>query len=162
MRPILKLAILAVAALVALPASAATTTPVNFNVTAAVVKGCTVVAPSINFGNYDPSIVGTDTPAAAVNIQVKCTKGVIASVNKLTTANTFAMKSTTTGDLLSYKLYQDAGRTADWSAVAAPNQTAASSQTALNFPVYGFITANQNVGVAADYTDAVTVVVTFN
>jgi spore coat protein U-like protein len=154
--------LVAAVALLASPAFAATTSPTSttFTVSATVAKACTVAATNLSLGTYDPSITTDLAPATGSNIAVTCTKNTNITVAALTTSNGFKMHSATGGDL-TYKLYQDVAHTKDWSTTNATG-TSASSKTAVNFGVFGVVPNNQDVGAANDYTDTVTVSVTFN
>jgi spore coat protein U-like protein len=158
MRRTLKLALASLLALAASPALAGpspqTTT---FTVSASVMRGCRVGATNLSLGVYDPSETVDHTPAALSTISVNCTKDTTFTVQPLTTANTFQMVNG--AERLNYALYQEAGRTTDWRTTGAEG-TSASSNTAVEFRVYGTIPAGQDAA-EGSYTDTVTVTVTF-
>jgi len=147
----------------AAPLALAGTSPqsTTFKVTATVIKGCVVSATDLALGNYDPAATSDLAPGTASTIAITCTKNTSITVSPLTTANSFKMHSAITMEDLTYKLYQDNPGTKDWSTTNWTKPSAGAT-TAVNFTVYGFVPKNQNVGAAADYTDTVTVTVTFS
>jgi spore coat protein U-like protein len=160
MRHVLRIATAALLSLAGSTALAGTSPQTTtFKVTATVIKGCVVSAGDLALGNYDPAATSDLAPASASTIAVTCTKNTNITVAALT--GSFKMHSATTTEDLTYKLYQDSLRTKDWSTTSwtAPS---AGATTPVNFTVYGFVGKNQNVGAAADYTDTVTVTVTFS
>jgi len=154
--------LLALVSLLALTASPAFAGPspqtANFTVSANVMRGCRVSASPLNLGTYDPSSTVDLAPAAGSTISVNCTKGTVFAIGPLTTTNTFRMANGPT-ELLDYALYQEVGHTTNWRTTGTGG-TAASSNTAVTFGVYGVVTAGQDVAEGA-YMDTVTVTVTF-
>lgn len=158
MRRTLRIAAVALVSLAGRQALAATGST-TFTVTAAVAKACVITAGNLNLGSYDPTATSDLAPTGNSTISVTCTKNTTVAVSPLTTSNTFKMKSGG-GDLLSYKLYQESARTTDWSTTGATKTTTAVA-TPVTFSVYGTVPKNQDVSVAADYSDTVTVQITF-
>jgi spore coat protein U-like protein len=134
----------------------------TFTVKATVVKGCTVAAGALDLGAYDPTSASDLAPATGSTIAVTCTKNTNITVAPLTTTNTFKMKSTSVpAEALTYKLYQDAAHTKDWSTVNATGSSTTVTAP-VNFSVYGVVAKGQDAAALNDYSDTVNVSVTFN
>ena len=159
------LAVLVAAALLGAPGVAqaqyTSTATATFNVRATVAKNCTVSATSLDFGTYD-AVTGTAVDQASA-VSVTCTKNTATRIDLNDGANgTRRMASATSGDFLSYELYQDNGRTTRWGAGDGNGYLwTAPDRSPHSLTVYGRVTANQNVAAAADYTDTVTVTVNY-
>jgi len=166
-------AAVAASLLVAGVAANAATATANFNVTASVPALCTVTAASLAFGNYTPN--GGNVDAQATNsIAVRCTKGTAYTVGLnaglapgATVTNRRMRSTATPANELAYSLYTTAGRTTNWGDTApngAPTGTSTGFATAVNFTVFGRIpdtATNQDAAAATDYTDTITVTVTY-
>jgi spore coat protein U-like protein len=159
--------------LVAAPLSSAAfagTATTTFNVTATVIKNCTISAANINFGNYDPLVANAATPLdLSSTVTVACTKGTVATVGLDAGQNaanaTGATRAMTSGggspSYLSYEIFKDSGHTTVWGNAGAGlvSYTAASkASVALND--YGRILAGEDQPVGA-YSDTVTATITF-
>lgn len=140
------------------------TSPVTANlpVTANVPNKCTVSASAVAFGDYDP----TANSDATGGVTVQCTKGTAWSISmddgSVTTAGR-QMKHATLADELNYQLYSDASRTSVWgtgSGGSAVTGTAADS-SAQNLTVYGRIPSGQNTASVGNYSDTITVELSF-
>lgn len=146
--------------------SAATT----FNVTASVVKNCTISAANIAFGNYDPVVANAAAPLnLSSTVTVACTKGVTATVGLDAGQNSAQAVGTTRAmssgggspSYLSYEIYSNAAMTKVWGNSGAGLVTYTSTSkvpTALSD--YGQIPAGQDQPVAS-YSDTVTATVNF-
>ena len=147
-------------------ANPATTT---FQVSATVLKNCTVAATNVAFGNYTPT-----AGAAAANgtISVKCTKNsaFTVSLDKGTTAGgaiAQRLMSDGAGDTLQYNLYTTSGFAAVWGdgtgTSLTQGGTGAGMGTAVTLTVYGSLPDNAtNQAVPPNtYTDTVTVSVAY-
>lgn len=143
----------------------------TFTVTATVIKGCTVSATNIAFGNYDPTSATAVTAQGAVT--AKCTKGSVVAValdqglnaaSGSTAATPARQMKDSSGDLLAYHIYTTSGGSTEWgntSASEPATQTSTSAATALTFTTYGSLPAGQDVPAATSYTDTVTATLTF-
>jgi spore coat protein U-like protein len=134
-------------------------------VTAVVIPECTISATNLAFGNYDPVVTNAVAPLdSSSEISVYCTRntqGTIALGNGLWFSGGRRLRNPAP-DFLTYSLFRDAGRTAQWLS-AAPNvvtQTSTSKLTPMAMTVYGRIPANQDPRLGA-YTDTVQAVVNY-
>jgi spore coat protein U-like protein len=158
-------ALLAVAG-AAQAANPATTT---FQVSATVLKNCTVGATNVAFPNYTPT---TGAQTANGTISVSCTKGTTftVSLNKGTTLlGTIAQRllGDGAGDTLQYNLYTTSGFATVWGdgtgTSVTQGGTGAGMSTPVAMTVYGNLpdnAANQAVP-PNTYTDTVTVSVAY-
>lgn len=147
-------------------ANPATTT---FQVSATVLKNCTVAATNVAFGNYTPT-AGAVTASGTVS--VKCTKNsaFTVSLDKGTTAGgaiAQRLMSDGAGDTLQYNLYTASSLATVWGdgtgTSVTQGGTGAGMATAVVLTVYGDLpdnAANQAVPPNA-YTDTVTVSVAY-
>jgi spore coat protein U-like protein len=148
-------------------ANPATTT---FQVSATVLKNCTVAATNVAFGNYTPT---AGAVAANGTVSVKCTKNTAftVSLDKGTTAGGAIAQRLMTdgaaGDTLQYNLYTTSGFANVWGdgtgTSVTQGGTGAGLGTAVALTVYGSLpdnAANQAVPPNA-YTDTVTVSVAY-
>jgi spore coat protein U-like protein len=150
-------------------AQAATTTG-TLTVTAAVASVCSVGNATLAFGTYNP---GGGNLNQSTTIGVRCTKGTpfTVALNGGGSGNVAARQMSSTGtpaEKLAYQLYSDSGRTTVWGNTAGALQSGTGAgmgvpQT-VNFTVYGQVpdnAANQAAAGLADYTDSVTITVTY-
>lgn len=148
--------------LVATPAAAQSATA-SFQVSANVIKTCSISATNVAFGNYDP-VVANDTIAAdqTGTVTIRCTRGTAWSV-ALDDGSYFLggrrMQLGATGEYLPYELYSDAGRTVVWNA-GAPQTGTAASRAAVPLTVYAQVPAGQDAAAGA-YLDTVVATITF-
>jgi spore coat protein U-like protein len=125
------------------------TTTANFNVTATVVKACSVTASPLALGNYS---FAADSDGAT-SIVVRCTNLSPYSVSIATpTARTMTGPG---GATLNYGLFADAGRSTGF---AASDTGSGSDQT---FNVFGRIPLGQGAAPVGNYQDTVQVTVTY-
>lgn len=147
-------------------ANPATTT---FQVSATVLKNCTVAATNVAFGNYTPTAGAT---AANGTVSVKCTKNsaFTVSLDKGTTAGgaiAQRLMSDGAGDTLQYNLYTTSGFATVWGdgtgTSVTQGGTGAGMGTAVTLTVYGSLPDNAtNQAVPPNtYTDTVTVSVAY-
>jgi spore coat protein U-like protein len=172
-KPLSRIAPFAAAALIALgaaPVQSATTTG-TLTVTAQVAAVCLVSNATLAFGTYTP---GTGNLDQQTNIGVRCTRGTgfTVSLNGGGGGNIAARRMASTGtpaEQLQYQLYTDAGRNTTFgdgttgSTVGGTGAGMGVPQTQ-NVTVYGRVpdnAANQAAAVLADYTDSVTITVTY-
>jgi spore coat protein U-like protein len=139
------------------PAAAQTTTD-TFQVRAEVQKACTVVANDLDFGIYS----STQQSRASTSLSVQCTPLTPFAVEIGPGGSGQRNAREMTGPAtLAYALYKDSG-------YSEPTETTGSdftgtidlAGTAMTFPVYGEVAANQVVP-AGSYLDTVTVTVTY-
>lgn len=147
-------------------ANPATTT---FQVSATVLKNCTVAATNVAFGNYTPT---AGALAANGTVSVKCTKntGFTVSLDKGTTAGgaiAQRLMSDGAGDTLQYNLFTTSGFATVWGdgtgISVTQGGTGAGMATAVTLTVYGDLPDNAtNQAVPPQtYTDTVTVSVAY-
>lgn len=149
------------------PRSEAATATGSMSVSATVLTACTVTPGPLSFGNYDPTS-GTAKDATAT-ITVVCTAGTAytlgldagSGAGATTSARKMTLASGST--TLSYAIYSDSGRTANWGNTAGTGAlTGTSSLVSLsqNFTAYGRIPVSQTATAGA-YTDTVTVTLSY-
>jgi len=172
-KPLSRLAPLAAAALLVLaaaPAQGAQTTG-TLTVTAQVAAVCQVANATLTFGTYTPGAGNLDQQT---DIGVRCTKntGFTVALNGGGGGSIAARRMASTGtpaEQLQYQLYTSAARTIVFgdgttgSTVGGTGQGMGVPQTQ-NVTVYGRVpdnAANQAAAVLADYTDSVTITVTY-
>lgn len=139
----------------------------SLNITASVIKNCTINTSPVSFGNYDPVVANATRPLEGVGtVTVTCTKGSVAQLALNDGTNGVLgnrrLKVTTAPAFMSYELYKDSGRTQEWTDRGggllrlgpAPNNSPR------EITVYGSIPAGQDVLVGA-YTDTVLATVDF-
>jgi spore coat protein U-like protein len=146
-------------------ANPATTT---FQVSATVLKNCTVAATNLAFGNYTPT-----AGALSVNstVSVSCTKssGFTVSLDKGTSGGSIAQRlmSDGAGDTLQYNLYTAASFATVWGDGTGSSVKQAGTGAGMGTPVvltvYGNLPDNAtNQGVPPNtYTDTITVSVAY-
>ncbi|HEY9348215.1 MAG TPA: spore coat U domain-containing protein [Inquilinus sp.] len=154
----------AIAVLVPANIVQAATATTSFQVTATVLKFCTVVATPMAFGNYTSSTVSETTS----EITVTCTNGtpydigLSAGTAAGATVTTRQMSGTTvTAARLNYFLYSDTGRTVNWgNTVGTDTVHITAGATPIISTVYGRVPAGQFVAPDA-YLDTIAVTVTY-
>lgn len=141
--------------------ASAQTATTTFQVSANVLKACTVAATDLLFGTYDPTAT---TPLDATNtILVNCTNGTTYEIGLNLGANPdgTTRRMTNGTDFLAYELYQDSARTTVWGNTPGTDTVSSTGTgTDQNFTVYGRIPEQQNISAGA-YTDTVNVTVTY-
>ncbi len=153
----------AVLAALAVPRPAAAQVSAFFQVTANVLRICTISATAIDFGGYDPVFANDTTPADQTGtVTIRCTRGTSWSV-ELGQGDNFLggrrMRLGATGEYLSYELYSDASRTVVWDG-AAPMTGIAASRAAQALTVFARVPAGQDAFEGA-YLDGVTATINF-
>ncbi len=147
-------------------ANPATTT---FQVSATVLKNCTVAATNVAFNNYTPT---AGALSANATVSVKCTKNsaFTVSLDKGTTAGgaiAQRLMSDGAGDTLQYNLYTTSGFATVWGdgtgTSVTQGGTGAGMGTAVNLTVYGNLPdAGANLNAPPNtYTDTITVSVAY-
>jgi spore coat protein U-like protein len=169
-------AAIASAALCAGPAFATQQTQ-TLTVNGSVTQSCTTLssAQTLTFPAYDFQTNATTADTAGpVSYTTKCTKGssvafsVDGGSNFSHTSGTRAMKSTTASDYMNYGLFSDSADTTAWAfnsstgaGTNGPTLNPTSNTQTLTLTIYGSIPAGQDVSVASDYTDSVTVAINY-
>jgi spore coat protein U-like protein len=159
------------------PVFAAGSQTQSLTVNGSVSQSCTALssAQTLTFPAYDfQTNASTPDTAGPVSYTTKCTKGstvnfsVNGGLNYSHTSGTRAMKSSSTSDYMNYGLFQDSGDTTAWAfnsstgvGTNGPALNPTSNTQTLTLTIYGSIPAGQDVSVASDYTDTVTVAINF-
>lgn len=138
----------------------------NLPVTATVSSSCSVNAANMDFGQYDANSPTADD--ASANVGVLCTKDTAFTIalnkgNNSTTYSQRDLKRNGSSDLLAYNLYTTDARSTVWGNGDAGTGTEAgtSQGSTINKTVYGRIPAGQTSATGGDYTDTVSVDVTY-
>lgn len=155
----------------------ATSNTQSLTVNGSVTQSCTTLssAQTLTFPAYDfQANASTPDDAGPVSYTTQCTKGssvafsVDGGANYSHTSGTRAMKSAGTSDYLNYGLFQDSGHASPWAfnsstgaGTNGPTLNPTSNTQTLTLTVYGRISAGQDVSVAIDYADAVTVAINY-
>lgn len=155
----------------------ATSNTQSLTVNGSVTQSCTTLssAQTLTFPAYDfQANASTPDDGGPVSYTTQCTKGssvafsVDGGANYAHTSGTRAMKSTGTSDFLNYGLFQDTGRATAWAfnsstgaGANGPTLNPTSDTQTLTLTIYGRIPAGQDVSVASDYTDSVTVAINY-
>ena len=158
------LAIAAVAHSTTVLLSAASATA-SMPVSATVANNCTITTNPVAFGSYDPIVAQASADLDATGaVVIACTKGAVTTLGLDTGANVSAgaRRLASSGNFLTYELYQDSSRSTVWgnSGAALFNSGTSPSKDARTFPVYGRVTGGQDV-TAGSYTDTVVATVNF-
>ncbi len=158
------IALAAAALVVASPRSAAAGSATStLAVSARVLGVCTISTATLDFGDYDPSFP-TDRDAPVANITVHCTNGTAFHVDLGTGSHANGAQRRMAGgsaEFLNYELYSDSGHSTIWTTGASHTaSTAGAGLSDYTLPVYGRITAGQNVSTGT-YTDSVLMTVNF-
>ena len=156
--------LIASAAALATPAFA-TTASSTLSVDATVTANCTVSTSPLSFGNVNP-ISGSNADASG-GITVTCTNGTAwtaaAGVGGGTGASFASRKMSSGGNLLSYNIYTDSGRSTVWGDGTGSTATLGNtgSGVAQSVTVYGRVPSGQGTVPPGSYADTVAVTVTY-
>jgi spore coat protein U-like protein len=147
------------------PAFAATTVTNTFNVTMTITAQCMVTNPTTM------AFASTGLLSAAVNqtssFNVTCTNTTPYNIGLDAGANASSgqrrMKGGSTGtEYISYNLYQDAGYATPWgNVIGTSTKSATGTGSTQAYTVYGQVPAQATPSPAANYTDMVTINVTY-
>jgi spore coat protein U-like protein len=138
----------------------------NMQVSANVIRKCTITALPLDFGSYDPVQSNATAPLdGQATLTVACTKGTSVNIglDNGTNAEGATRRMTAGGtNLLTYELYKDGGRSQRWGDTAGERYDAgvAPSRDPRNFIVYGRIPGGQDV-LEGSFQDTVLVTVQF-
>lgn len=138
----------------------------QFTVSATVADNCDVSADDLNFGTYNPlsatPLTGNTTVHVTCTTGTSYTVGLTAGLGSGATVTTRRMTRTVGGsETLDYSLYQESSYTTVWGDTPGTDTIADTGDgTEQDLPVYGRVTASQNVPVAS-YNDTITVNVRF-
>lgn len=138
----------------------------NMQVSANVIRKCTIQALPLDFGSYDPVQSNATAPLDGQStLIVACTKGTSVNIglDNGTNAQGATRRMTAGGtNLLTYELYKDGGRSQRWGDSAGERFDAgvAPSRDPRQFIVYGRIAGGQDV-LEGSFQDTVLVTVQF-
>ncbi|MDD3651954.1 spore coat U domain-containing protein [Immundisolibacter sp.] len=147
----------------ALPlAGQAATQTDDFTVSANVTATCTITAADLSFGDYNPSSADMDS-TSTISVQGTNGDGYNVGLN----AGAFSGATVTTRRMtgtdaagLSYALYSDSTRTANWGDTAPDTVSGTGNGSSQTLTVYGRIPAGQWVQSGA-YSDTITATITY-
>ncbi|MDK9697151.1 MAG: spore coat U domain-containing protein [Siculibacillus sp.] len=135
----------------------------TLGVTLTIAATCTVTGGTMAFGTQG---VLTSAINQTATISVVCTNSTNYTVGL--DQGTFGssvtarkMHSTTTGADVDYSLYSDGGRTTNWGNTSGSWVSGTGTGTSQSLTIYGQIPAQTTPAPAADYTDSVTITVTY-
>ena len=150
-------------ALLAASSSASAQATASFQVSANVLKACTITATPIAFGNYEPIGANDVNPLDQTGtVTIRCTRGTAWSVDLDAGQNASGgrrMQSSVPGNFLGYELYSDNGFSVVWDA-AAPVTGTALNRAPVPLTVYGRIPGGQDATPEV-YTDSVIATINF-
>jgi spore coat protein U-like protein len=133
----------------------------TFQVQANVPDLCNISATNMDFGVYDP-LSATDDDDGQSTVTINCTPGT--SYDVALNDGLLGTRQLDNGtDLLTYELYQDATRLADWGNTVGTDTQGGTfvAGPPVNYSVYGRIPALQTVNSTGTYSDTVTAEVFF-
>jgi len=135
----------------------------SFTANAAVTKTCTITAANnLNFGT--PASLLTANVDATTTLQTQCTNSTAFQIgldNGQNASGTTRRMLGSSGDLITYELYQDSGRTTRWgNTVNSDTVTGTGNGAVQTNTVYGRVAA-QATPTPGTYTDTITVSVTY-
>lgn len=120
---------------------------------------CTVSASGVVFGSYD--VFNPASLDGAGNVNVNCDPVISFTVKLSTGGGSYSQRQMTgTSDVLNYNLYTNASRSIVWGDGTGGTSTGGGSGGSVNLPVYGRVTAGQNIP-AGSYSDNIVVTVEF-
>lgn len=141
-------------------------TSANMQVSANVIRKCTITAQPLAFGNYDPVQANYTAPLdVETTLTVACTKGTAVSIGMDNGANGQGQNRRMSGGVarfLNYQVYKDSSRNEVWGGVGNGLLSGgiAPSRDPRKFTVYGRVAGGQDVGEGA-FQDTVVVTVQF-
>jgi spore coat protein U-like protein len=160
------------AAIAAIPATSirtieAQSSTASLQVTANVIKNCTISTAPISFGAYDPVTANSAQPLDGIGtITITCTRGVSAHIALGNGANPAGavrrMGQGASSSFLAYQIYKDASRTEIWGNDFSNNLDVptAPSVDPRTYTAYGRIPGAQDANVGS-YVDVVLATVNF-
>ena len=157
--------LIASAAVLTVSPAAAATTSSTLNVDATVTANCTVSTSAIDFGDVDP-LSGSNVDGTG-GITVTCTSGTgwtaTAGVGTGSGASFASRRMADGSNLLNYNLYTNAGRTIVWGDDSGSTDplTGTGNGSAQNVTVYGRVGSGQTTVPPGDYSDDISVTVTY-
>jgi spore coat protein U-like protein len=141
-------------------------TSANMQVSANVIRKCTITAQPLAFGNYDPVQANYTAPLdVETSLTVACTKGTAVTIAMDNGTNAQGQNRRMTGGVgrfLNYQVYKDSSRNEVWGGVGngVLNGGIAPSRDPRKFTVYGRVAGGQDVG-EGTFQDTVLVTVQF-
>ncbi len=171
-------AALAIALAAVAPAALAGSATSNLGVSASVAANCTITTAPVAFGAYDPVVTNAPNPLNNNgSVTITCTKGSAPNVGlglgSHASGTTRRMQGGTSGDFLTYELYQPPNTTPGtactypgttvWGTAGANlfTPTVPTSKASRLYNVCGTVGAGQDVAADASYTDTVVATVNF-
>lgn len=167
---------LALALVAIAPAAFAGSATSSVNVTASVAAVCTITSAPVAFGAYDPVVTNAAAPLNNNgSVAIACTKGsaptVTLGLGSHASGTTRRMVGGTSGDFLTYELYQPPNTTPGtactypgttiWNTTNIFTPTASTGKAARTYNVCGTVAGGQDVSVDPSYTDSVVATVNF-
>jgi spore coat protein U-like protein len=144
--------------------ASAVTATTTFQVTANVLATCTISAGTLAFGNYTglvqvastTTLTATCTDTTAYNVALNAGVGIGATeLNRL-------MTDASMSHTIPYSLYRDAGHTLNWgNTIGIDTLTGTGNGLAQVLTVYGVIPTGAFVEPGSDYTDTISVTLTY-
>jgi len=134
----------------------------SFSVSAEVVASCSVTAADLGFGTYDP-INGGDVDGSA-DVSVTCSNEAPYEVGLTAASGIVGSRQMSDAGVgtLSYELYSDSGRSTAWGDTTETDTVAdTGTGSAKAHTVYGRIAQGQNSAPIGNYSDTVTVTVSY-
>lgn len=120
---------------------------------------CVVITQGVSFGSYDP-FRSTDLDGVG-NVRLDCDVDVNATISLSTGAGTYSSRLMTNGlSNLGYNLFTTSQRAVVWGDGSGSSDSVSANVQTGDFPIYGTITARQNVTTGV-YQDTVIVTVTY-
>jgi spore coat protein U domain-containing protein, fimbrial subunit CupE1/2/3/6 len=120
---------------------------------------CTVSVTNVAFGNYD--VFASQDTVTTGSVGVSCDSSDSYTISLSAGFGTYTSRVMTSGSSqLDYNLFTDPQRLTIWGDGTSGTATVSATGTGGTYPVYGLITAKQNVPVGS-YSDSITVTVTY-
>lgn len=120
---------------------------------------CTVSVTGVAFGSYD--VFSTQDSETTGSVGVSCDSSDTYTISLSSGFGTYTARVMTSGSSqLDYNLFTDPQRLTVWGDGTSGTATVSATGTGGTYPVYGLITAKQNVPVG-NYSDTITVTVTY-
>ncbi|HET7371067.1 MAG TPA: spore coat U domain-containing protein [Gammaproteobacteria bacterium] len=159
--------VIAGAFMVSTASALAATATASLNATATVVDACEVSAAALTFGDVNP--LSATAVKSSADITVTCSNGTgydiglsVGSGTGATVATRIMTGGANGSDTLNYKLYSDDAYSVAWGDTAATGTVSGTGTgTAQTHIVYGLVPAGQTAATLGDYSDTVTVTVTY-
>jgi spore coat protein U-like protein len=160
---VLGLAVASVFAALSVNSHAASTTG-TFAVTATVAASCTISGTALAFGTAVDVMSGANTDATST-LTATCTTGAPYTIGLsagLASGATITTRKMVNGtDTLSYSLYSDSTRAANWNDTGAGLPAGTGTGAGQTYTVYGRIPSGQTAAKPLSYSDTITATINF-